>query len=182
MIGRFVSSLPILVGFVVVIWVVELVNGSMNHQLNAWGILPRTVHGLSGIPLSPLLHGSVPHVTSNTITFLGLGGLIGLRGRLVLLRVSLIVIGVGGAGVWAFGRPAIHIGASGLVFGYLGYLVARGWYERRVGSILLAIVVIILYGGLIVGVLPTPGLVSWEAHLFGLTAGVLAARNRWRNT
>jgi membrane associated rhomboid family serine protease len=62
------------------------------------------------------------------------------------------------------------------VFGYFGYLVARGWYERRFGSILIAIVVIVLYGGLIVGVLPTPGFVSWEAHLFGLIAGVLAAR------
>ena len=162
------------------IWVVELVNGSMGHQLNAWGILPRTIHGLAGIPLSPFLHGNVSHVTSNAITFLGLGGLIGLRGRLVLLRVSLFIILLGGVGVWAFGRSAIHIGASGLVFGYFGYLVARGWYERRLGSIVLAIAVIILYGGLVVGVLPTPGLVSWEAHLFGLIAGVLAARSQSR--
>jgi len=78
------------------------------------------------------------------------------------------------------GRPALHIGASGLVFGYFGYLVARGWYERRLGSILLAVVVIVLYGGLIVGVLPARGLVSWEAHLFGLIAGILAARSRRR--
>ena len=176
MIGRFVSSLPFLIGFVIVIGVVELVNGSMDHQLNAWGILPRTVHGLAGIPLSPFLHGSFSHVISNAVTFLGLGGLVGLRGRQVLFRVSLIVILIGGAGVWAFGRSATHIGASGLVFGYFGYLVARGWYERRFGSILVAIGVIILYGGLILGVLPTQGLVSWEAHLFGLIAGVLAAR------
>ena len=82
--------------------------------------------------------------------------------------------------MWLLGRSAVHIGASGLVFGYFGYLVARGWYERRLGSILLAIAVIILYGGLILGVLPARGLVSWEAHLFGLIAGVLAARNRRR--
>ena len=94
--------------------------------------------------------------------------------------VSFIVIGLGGAGVWALGRPAIHIGASGLVFGYFGYLVARGWYERKLGSILIAIAVIILYGGLIAGVIPARSLVSWEAHLFGLIAGVLAARNRRR--
>ncbi len=78
------------------------------------------------------------------------------------------------------GRSAVHIGASGLVFGYFGYLVARGWYERKLGSILLSIVVIILYGGLILGVLPARGLVSWEAHLFGLIAGVLAARSHRR--
>ena len=82
--------------------------------------------------------------------------------------------------MWLLGRSAVHIGASGLVFGYFGYLVARGWYERRFGSILLAIVVIILYGGLILGVLPARGLVSWEAHLFGLIAGVLAARSHRR--
>ncbi|MCH8898260.1 MAG: rhomboid family intramembrane serine protease, partial [Chloroflexi bacterium] len=132
------------------------------------------------IPLSPFLHGSFGHVVSNSIPFLVLGGLIALRGRQVLLRVSFIVIGLGGAGVWALGRPAIHIGASGLVFGYFGYLVARGWYERKLGSILMAIAVIILYGGLIVGVIPDRSLVSWEAHLFGLIAGVLAARNQRR--
>ncbi len=77
-------------------------------------------------------------------------------------------------------RSAVHIGASGLVFGYFGYLVARGWYERKLGSILLAIAVIILYGGLILGVLPARGLVSWEGHLFGLIAGVLAARSHRR--
>ena len=79
--------------------------------------------------------------------------------------------------IWPFSH---HVGASGLVFGYFGYLIVRGWYERRFGSILVAIGVIILYGGLIVGVLPTQGLVSWEAHLFGLIAGVLAARSRSR--
>ena len=152
----------------------------MGHQLNSWGTFPRTVHGLTGIPLSPFLHGSFGHVVSNSIPFLVLGGLIALRGRQVLLRVSFIVIGLGGAGVWALGRPTIHIGASGLVFGYFGYLVARGWYERKLGSILMAIAVIILYGGLIVGVIPARSLVSWEAHLFGLIAGVLAARNQRR--
>ena len=177
MISRFSSSLPFLIGFVAVIWVVEIVNASMGHQLNAWGIFPRSVHGLAGIPLAPFLHGSFGHVISNSIPFLVLGGLIAFRGRQVLLRVSFIVIGVGGSGVWLLGRSAVHIGASGLVF---GYLVARGWYERRFGSILLAIVVIILYGGLILGVLPARGLVSWEGHLFGLIAGVLAARSHRR--
>jgi membrane associated rhomboid family serine protease len=180
LISRFSSSLPFLIGFVAVIWVVEIVNASMGHQLNAWGIFPRSVHGLAGIPLAPFLHGGFGHVISNSIPFLVLGGLIAFRGRQVLLRVSFIVIGVGGSGVWLLARSAVHIGASGLVFGYFGYLVARGWYERRLGSILLAIAVIILYGGLILGVLPARGLVSWEAHLFGLIAGILAARSHRR--
>jgi membrane associated rhomboid family serine protease len=170
----------LIIGFVTAIWVVELVNSFMGHQLNAWGILPRTVHGLMGIPLSPFLHGGFSHVLSNTIIFLGLSSLIAPRGGKVLLWLSLFIILLGGLGVWVFGRSAIHVGASGLVFGYFGYLVSRAWYERRPGSILVAIVVVVLYGGLIVGVLPVPGFVSWESHLSGLIAGVLAARTRRR--
>lgn len=180
MIRRTISSFPLILGFVVAIWLIELVNSQMGHRLNAFGIVPRTAYGLIGIPLSPFLHFGLNHLVSNTIVFLGLSGLIAFRGSRKLFSVSVFIILLGGLGVWALGRPAIHIGASGLVFGYFGYLVARGWYERRLGSILIAIIVIVLYGGLIVGVLPAPGFVSWEAHLFGLIAGVLAARyERW---
>ena len=148
----------------------------MGHRLSTWGILPRTEIGLTGIPLSPFLHDSFNHVLSNTVPFLILGGLVALRGSQKLIGVSLFIIVVGGAGVWLIGRPAIHVGASGLVFGYFGYLVAAGWYDRKLGTILVAFAVIVLYGGLVVGVLPTVGFVSWEAHLLGLVAGVLAAR------
>ena len=82
---------------------------------------------------------------------------------------------VGGSAVWVLGRTAIHVGASGLVFGYFGYLVANGWFDRRPLSILAAIAVVVLYGGLVFGVLPTQSFVSWEAHLFGLIAGVVSA-------
>jgi membrane associated rhomboid family serine protease len=176
MIRRTVSSFLLIVGFLISIWLIELVNSQVGHQFNAFGIVPRTVYGLIGIPLSPFLHFGFNHLISNTGVLLGLSSLIAFRGCRTLLAVSVFIILLGGLGVWAFGRPAIHVGSSGLVFGYFGYLVARGWYERRLGSILIAIIVIFLYGGLIVGVLPTPGFVSWEAHLFGLIAGVLAAR------
>ena len=165
-----------LLGFLAAIWAVELVNGFRGHELSAWGILPRTTQGLIGIPLSPLLHGSFNHALSNTIPLLVLGGLVGLRGSQALVRVSLFVIMVGGVGVWGLGRLAIHVGASGLVFGYFGYLLAKGWYDRKVSSILVAIAVLLLYGGLLFGVLPTTGFISWESHLFGLIAGLLAAR------
>jgi len=157
-------------------WIVELINGVMGHQLNNWGILPRTTHGLTGIPLMPFLHGNLGHLLSNTIPFLILGGLVALRGQRVFLSISLFIIVVGGGGVWAVGRTSFHVGASGLVFGYFGYLVARGWYDRKLKSILTAVVVLVLYGGLIFGVLPTQTFVSWEAHLFGMIAGVLIAR------
>ena len=165
-----------ILGFLTVIWTVETLNGFMGHRLNVWGILPRTTQGLMGIPLSPILHGSFAHVLSNTIPFLVLGSLVGLRGSQKLLGVSLFIVVVGGLAIWLLGRSAMHVGASGLVFGYFGYLVASGWYDRSPGTILAAIAVVVLYGGLIFGVLPTRGFVSWEGHLFGMIAGVLAAR------
>ncbi len=170
------ASAVLIVGFLAVIWAVELVNGFMDHQLNAWGILPRTTQGLIGIPLSPFLHGSISHALSNTVPLLVLGGLVGIRGSKALVGVTLFIIMVGGVAVWGLSRTAIHVGASGLVFGYFGYLLARGWYDRKFSSILIAIAVLLLYGGLLFGVLPKGGFISWEAHLFGLIAGLLAAR------
>ncbi len=120
------ASAFLLVGFLAVIWAVELVNGFMDHQLSAWGILPRTTRGLMGIPLSPFLHGSFNHAVSNTVPLLVLGGLVGIRGSLALVGVSLFVIMVGGAAVWGLGRTAIHVGASGLV--------ARLLWEQEVGG------------------------------------------------
>ena len=93
MISRFTSSLPFLIGFVLAIGVVEIVNASMGHQLNAWGIFPRSVHGLAGIPLAPFLHGGIGHVISNSIPFLVLGGI-------VLLRVSFIQLGRSAVPCW----------------------------------------------------------------------------------
>lgn len=164
-----------ILGFLAVMWVVEIINGFIGHRLSAWGILPRSTSGLIGIPLSPILHGSLNHVLSNTVPFLALAGLVGLRGGQKLVGISLFIIVIGGAGVWLMARTAVHVGASGLVFGYFGYLVANGWYDRRPISILAAIAVIVVYGSLVFGVLPTTSFVSWEAHLFGLIAGVVAA-------
>jgi membrane associated rhomboid family serine protease len=171
------ASLVLLVGFVATIWVVELVNTFTGHRLNAYGILPRTMDGLRGIPLSPLLHGNMWHLLSNTVPLLVLGGLSAMRSGSRFVWVSLFIIIVGGAGVWAMGRTAVHIGASGLVFGYFGYLVARGWYDRRILSILIAVAVMAVFGwGILFGVLPTGGFVSWEGHLCGLVAGIVVAR------
>ena len=173
---RVLAGILLLLLFIAAIWVVEVVNLLSGHRLDAYGIVPRTVDGLKGIAFTPFLHGGVHHALSNTIPLLILGGFVALQGVRAFLGVSLLVIIVGGAGVWLAGRSAIHIGASGLVFGYFGYLVARGWYNRSIVSVLVALAVIVLYGGLIFQVLPTAGFVSWEGHLFGLLAGILAAR------
>jgi len=165
-------------GCVVLGWAVELANLLMDHQLCRYGILPRTTWGLLGVPLCPLLHGSVTHLVLNTVPFAVLGGLVALRGKIIFVEVSASITVLGGLGVWLLGRPSYHVGASGLVFGYFGYLVARGWYERSLGSMIVASVTFFLYGGLLWGVLPTVPYVSWEAHLCGLIAGILAARAR----
>ena len=187
------GAIILLLTFVAAIWVVYLVNSLLfDGSLNRYGLspmalpyrwlsefepsLPYLAGSLRGILLSPLLHGSFSHLMSNTFPLLLLGGFVAIRGAKTLIGVSLLVIVLGGLLVWIVGRPAIHIGASGLVFGYFGFLVAQGWYERSIVSIVVAVGVLLLYGGIIFGVLPQSGFISWEGHLFGLIAGVLAAR------
>ncbi len=165
-----------ILGFVVLIWVIELINISTGHQLSDWGILPRTLKGLKGIPLSPFLHASLIHIMMNTIPLAVLGGFVLLNGRQMFFEVTVIIILVGGAALWLFGRSSYHVGASGLIFGYFGYLVLRAWYDRSLKSFIIAFITVVLYGGIIWGLLPVFSRISWEGHLFGLLAGFLAAR------
>ncbi len=163
-------------GFVFIMWMVELANVMMGHRLSSLGILPRTSRGLMGILLSPFLHSSIIHVMANTIPFIVLGGLVALRGVGVFLELSLLVTLLGGAALWLFGRPSFHVGASGLIFGYFGFIIARGWFYRSFGSLVIASITLILYGGILWGLLPTYTYVSWEGHLCGLLAGIIGAR------
>ena len=165
--------------FVASLWVVEIADALTNLNLDQYGILPRNVTGLRGIPLSVFLHGDFSHLLSNTGPLIVLGGLISLRGAKRLLVASIFIALVGGSIVWLTAgivtSYGIHIGASGLVFGYFGYLAARGLYERSLSSILISVAVIAVYGTIIFGIIPTNEFVSWEGHLFGLIAGVLYA-------
>ncbi len=165
-----------ILGLVLVLWAVELVNLLLGHRLNVLGILPRTIAGVPGIALAPFLHYGIRHVLLNTMPLVILGWLVILHGPRAFLEVSLVIILVSGVSIWLLGRSGYHVGASGLIFGYFGFLVARGWYERSFSSILIAAVTIILYGGILLGLLPIRAGVSWEAHLLGLLAGILAAR------
>jgi membrane associated rhomboid family serine protease len=187
------GALLLLLVFAAAIWVVHTANSLLfGGDLNRYGLSPLALpyRGISnlemsasyaavslmGILLSPALHANFSHLMSNTLPLLILGGFVALRGTKTLIGVSLFVVVLGGLLVWLVGRPAIHIGASGLVFGYFGYLLAQGWYERRLASIVVAVAVLLLYGGMIFGALPQGGFISWEGHLFGMIAGVLAAR------
>lgn len=175
--NEFRAGLVLVASLLGVFWVLEIVDQvALSSALDAYGILPRTGEGLLGILFSPFLHGGFGHLISNSIPFLVLGGLLALRGRGHFIKVSLMIMVLGGAAVWLLGREAIHIGASGVIFGYLGYLLANGWFERSVQSIAVAIGVGVVYGGLIWGVLPSQPGVSWEGHLFGFLAGALTAK------
>ncbi|MCA9701184.1 MAG: rhomboid family intramembrane serine protease, partial [Myxococcales bacterium] len=125
----------------------------------------------------PFLHGGLGHLISNSIGILTLGTLVAAHGRGRWALITLVATLLGGLGIWLIGASGSnHIGASGVVFAYFGYLLTAGLFERRFGSILLSVVVLLLWGGMIFGVLPGQVGISWEGHLFGFLAGVLMAR------
>lgn len=162
---------------IALMWGLEVLNLMTGHSLTRTaGIQPRTLGGLVGIPASPFLHFSLFHLLMNTLPFAILGGLICLQDKKLFVEVSLIVIVVSGFAVWLLGRSAVHAGASALIFGYFGFLLASGWYAKDLQSIFIALLVLVFYGGMIFGILPLRAYVSWEGHLSGLLAGILAAK------
>ena len=166
-----------LFGSLVLVWAVSLYGLLVDERLvYALALVPRRLEGLPGIISAPLVHGSFAHLLANTIPLLILGGMVMARGVAYYLAMTLAIVVLGGLGLWALGRNAAHIGASGLIFGYFGLLVARGYYERSLQSIAVSVIVVVVYGGMIAGVLPRDDQVSWEGHLFGLLAGGLCAR------
>jgi len=176
---EFKQQLTILFGLLAVFWLVELVDLFLlqSYSLDQFGIAPRNILGLRGIIFAPFLHGNLPHLITNTVPFLTLGWLVMLQETKDFWRVTGLTMLVGGFGVWLIGQPnSIHIGASILIFGYLGFLLFRGYFQRNAPSIALSIIVGLFYGSLIWGVLPSQAGISWEGHLFGFIGGVIAAR------
>lgn len=168
----------VLGGFIALIWTLEIVDLLfLGGVLNAYGIRPRSIIGLRGILFAPFLHGGLAHVAANTIPFLTFGWLIMLRETSDFFVVTAVTMLTSGLGVWLIGSPyTIHIGASGLIFGYFGFLLLRGYFERSFSAILFSLIVGLLYGSLIWGVLPLQVGISWQGHLFGFLGGALAAR------
>lgn len=159
-------------------WVIELIDFvAPGAPLDWYGIHPRTLLGLRNIALAPFLHVGFGHLLANTVPFFVLGLLVilhtGVRG---FYTVSLAAILTSGLGVWLFGGGnTVHLGASGVIFGYFGFLLAAAWWERSARSLLVAVAVLIFYGGMVWGVLPGQQGISWLAHLFGLLGGLTAA-------
>jgi membrane associated rhomboid family serine protease len=167
----------ILGGFILFIWLLELVDWIIfDHALDSYGVQPRTLTGLRGILFMPFLHADFGHVLANTVPFIILGWLVMMRSIREFVIITGVILLVSGLGVWFFGGSGtVHIGASALVFGFLGFLLLRAYFEWSLTSILIALVVGLMYSGLIWGVLPITYGVSWQGHLFGFIGGALAA-------
>ncbi len=176
--GVLTASLA-MAGLVAVMWLLEGLDQASGNALDVYGIRPRTEDGLLGIVLAPWLHLGFAHLMSNTVPLFVLGVLVLLDGWRTWLGTTVIVVLVSGVTVWMLAPPgSVTLGASGIVFGWLTYLLARGFYTRSPGQIALGILVFLLYGGALWGVLPTAVGVSWQAHLGGAVGGLLAARGR----
>jgi membrane associated rhomboid family serine protease len=161
---------------VAVMWVAEVVDAVVDHRLDRYGIEPREVDGLDGVLFAPFLHVGFGHLIANTLPFAVMGAVIALEGPLRLIAVTAIVALVSGLGTWLVASEGtVHVGASGVVFGYSTYLIARGVFNRRLGEIGIGVAVVVLWGGvLLAGLEPREG-ISWQGHLFGAVGGVIAA-------
>lgn len=157
-------------------WIAEVLDQVADLDLDRHGILPREVSGLDGVLWSPFLHGGFGHLIGNTVPFLVLGAGIALSGAARVVAVAAIVAVVGGLGTWLVApEGTVHIGASGIVFGFGAYLVARGFYSRQLLHVAGAVLVVVVYGFTFLrGLVPEEG-VSWQGHLFGAAGGVVAA-------
>ncbi len=179
----FLDNGVLLLGLAFIAWILELVDWMLrtsspdgSFTLDRFGILPRNPHSLVGIVTSHWLHGGFTHLVSNTVPFIILGGFVLLGGRALFWKVSFLVSLLGGAALWCCGGPGNHLGASLVIFGYLGFLLTRGIFEKSALWISIAVITLVLYGGMIFGVLPSQDGVSWEGHLFGFFSGILAAK------
>lgn len=167
----------LVLGMAAVMWLLEIIDLLTRHTLDAFGIVPRTIGGLVGIVVAPLLHFGFGHLALNTGPFVVLGLMIAVGGASRVVKVTAIAAAVSGLGVWLLSPSAsITAGASGVVFGYAAYLIVRGLVTRSIGQLVVGAIVIAVFGtGLLAGMMPQAG-VSSLGHLFGALGGALAAR------
>jgi len=171
------ASLLLIVAFTALLYVSEAVDAALGGALDDEGIIPRQVDGLDGVLWAPFLHAGWAHLLANTLPVLVLGFLAMAGGIRQFVVVTATIWIVAGLGTWLTGgENTVHIGASSLIFGWLTFLLVRGFFARSFGQILLAVVLFMVYGGALLGVLPGQPGISWQGHLFGAIGGLLAAR------
>jgi membrane associated rhomboid family serine protease len=159
---------------VLILWVILFIG--FIFPLENFGIKPRTLSGLPGILFAPFIHAGIDHLITNSISLLILGSIFLSMERKLSFVLVLHIIIIGGFGTWLIGRSEFtHIGASGVIYGILGYLLTMGLFKRNLKAIVVSVIVFILYGGAIWGIFPSAGFVSWESHLCGFIAGIVTA-------
>ncbi len=168
------SELPFMFYLLAGMWVINLINWLLlRSTLNVFGIYPRTIGGLFGIIFSPILHGNFNHLFFNSIPFFVLGMFILALGQDVFISVTIMIALLEGILVWLFARKAIHIGVSGIISGYFGFILGLAYYYPTIISLVLAVVAVYYFGSIIAGIIPTSDLISWECHLAGIIAGLV---------
>lgn len=165
--------LAIIAGVLILIEALNLLTG---NSLNQFGVIPRALPYLPYIFIAPFLHGSASHLITNLVPLMLFMWLTMQWGNRTFWLTTLTILLTGGLGVWIFGRSAIHIGASGMVYGYFGFLLLAGFMSRKVPYLVISVLVAIMYGGMLFGILPTKAFISFEYHLFGFIGGLIAAR------
>ncbi len=173
--NKFYSSLFVPLTFPMVMWMVYFITIALNLDLSRMGILPRDMIGILGIISGPIVHANFSHLLSNSVPLLILGWTIFFFYSKVSYKSFIVIYVLTGLFVWLFARQVYHIGASGIVYGFVSFLFFSGIFRRDNKSIAIALIVTFLYGGIVWGVLPGQKGISWESHLFGGIAGIIAA-------
>ncbi len=167
------AFIPVL--FLFIIWLIKCVETLFNLDFSQWGVYPLKAKGLWGILFSPLIHGSFDHLLSNTLPLLILGTMLFYFYSKPALKVFLLLYFITGIWVWFGARPAIHIGASGIVYGLVSFIFVSGVLVKSIPLLAISLLVVFLYGGIIWGMFPIDWKISWESHLSGFILGIILA-------
>jgi membrane associated rhomboid family serine protease len=174
---KIVDDLEITLFCVALLWAVYFLNMVLPFDLRAFGIRPRSISGLPGLLFSPFLHNSIRHLFSNSLALAPLLFFSLVYSRKLTLEAVILISLIGGAGTWLFGLShTVHIGASGVIFGLIGYLLSIGFYRREIPALLVSVVVAGYYGYALFWLFVVMPGVSWTGHFFGFLAGVFAAK------
>jgi len=173
--SKILSSFFFSGSFVLLLWIIQFIQWSAGKEFATFGVLPRTLSGLTGILTAPLVHADFSHLISNSFSlFLLLFGILYFY-RTSAVKVFIIIYIVDGLMVWLFARSSYHIGASGLVYGFAAFLFFSGLFRKDKSSMALSLLVVFLYGGMVWGVLPVKPEISFESHLFGALTGIVCS-------
>jgi membrane associated rhomboid family serine protease len=172
---NFLDSLILPLFGAILMWTIHIISAVSNLELYYLGIFPRHLSGLIGILTSPFIHGDFQHLASNTIPFIFLSWMITYFYKDVAIKSIFLIYILTGVAVWCFAREVYHIGASGVVYGLVAFVFWSGIFVKDIRSIVLSLIVVLLYSGMFLGIVPNQEGVSWESHLYGGLMGILTA-------